>query len=96
MEQEQEIWVPIKDYEGLYEISSFGRVKSMLKYKGKGGNILVPEKILKAFLNPIGKGYYQIDLLKKGVRKTIKVHRIVAINFIENPLNLKEIKWEFS
>lgn len=91
MIEENELWLPIKGYENLYEISSFGRIKGMPKYKGKGGNIFVPERIMKLGLNKCGKGYYQVTLVKKGVSKTTRIHRIVALNFIENPFNLAEV-----
>lgn len=75
-----EIWRDIEGYEGLYQISNKGRVKS-LKY-GK-------ERILKPQDN--GRGYMIIGLFKNGILKHIKVHRLVAITFISNPENLSEV-----
>lgn len=72
----EEIWKPIKGYEGLYEISNLGRAKS-LNYYGKKGN----EHILS---QGNGKtGYYHIVL--KG--KTFDIHRLVAEAFVPNPNN---------
>lgn len=77
---ENEIWRDVIGYEGLYKISSLGRVKS-LKY-GK-------EKILKLGKN--NYGYLIVVLCKEGTRRTCKVHRLVAIAFIPNPSNLPQV-----
>ena len=75
-----ETWKSIAGYEGLYEVSDLGRVKS-LKY-GK-------ERILK----PGGDthGYLQVILCKDGHVKKFTVHRLVATAFISNPHNLETI-----
>ena len=75
-----ENWQPVKGYDGMYEVSDLGRVKS-LKY----GN----EKILKPLKNT--HGYLHVSLCKDGQRKTIAVHRLVAEAFIQNPNNLETI-----
>ena len=74
---EEEVWKPIKDYEGLYEVSNLGRVKS-LNYRKTG-----KEKILKNIEN--SKGYFQVGLVKFGKQKLFTVHRLVAEAFIPNP-----------
>ncbi len=74
----EEIWRPIEGYEGLYEISSYGRVKSL-----KNSIILRPKK------EPTG--YLRCNLyLNKNV-KTVSIHRLVAQAFIPNPDNLPEV-----
>ena len=75
-----EIWCPIKGYEGLYEVSDKGRVRS-IKF-GK-------ERILKPGRN--NKGYLLVGLRKNGEKKTYKVHRLVAKTFTPNPDNLPEV-----
>ena len=75
-----EIWCRIKGYEGLYEVSNFGRVKSI----GYG-----KERILKPLRNT--RGYLQVNLWKNGEKKTYRVHRLVAQTFIPNPDNLQEV-----
>ena len=72
---DREIWKDIKNYEGLYQISSFGRVKSF--YNGE-------EKILK---NNIRNTYEIIQLSKNKARKSFQIHRLVAEAFIPNPNN---------
>lgn len=74
----EEIWKDIKGYEGMYQISSQGRVKS-LNYKNTG-----KEHILLQWYN---KGYNRIGLMKNGILKMYLVHRLVAEAFIPNPNN---------
>ena len=57
----EEIWKPVKDYEGLYEVSNMGRVKS-LNYRRTG-----KEKVLKGKLN--NSGYLKVTLCKEGKAK---------------------------
>ena len=75
-----ETWKSIAGYEELYEVSDMGRVKS-LKF-GK-------ERILK--LQKDKDGYLQVGLYKDGHVKKLKVHRIVAEAFIQNPNNLETV-----
>lgn len=74
----EEVWKPIIGYEGLYEVSSKGRVRS-LPFKHSRCKILklVPKK----------KGYLFLTLSKNGVQKPHSVHRLVAMAFIPNPEN---------
>lgn len=78
----QEIWKDISNYEGLYQISNLGRVKSLSK---KSGFLILKERIMKPTIKD--NGYYQIALYKnkKGCKKYI--HRLVAEAFIPNPNN---------
>ena len=78
----KEIWKPIKDYEN-YQISNFGRVKS-LNYNRTG-----KERILKSLMDRYG--YLLVNLCKNGDVKKFKIHRLVAIAFIPNPENLPEV-----
>ena len=76
---ETEIWKPKKDYEGLYEVSNFGRVKS-LNYRRTGkAELLNPGKD--------GHGYLQVCLCKNKIYKMFKVHQLVAETFLPNPEN---------
>lgn len=78
-----EIWKPIVGFENLYEISNYGRVKSLPK---KRGRFIQKGKILKLKIKKTG--YQYIDLHKNGINKTFSVHRLVALTFIPNPENL--------
>ena len=83
-----EVWKDIKGYEGLYQVSNYGRVKSLPKYKKqwRGGLITVKERILK--LHSQGTGYYNIQLFKNGICEYRYIHRLVAEAFLPNPNNL--------
>lgn len=76
----EEIWKPIRDYVGLYEVSNLGNVRSLPKMcgfrKDKG-------RIIKPFTN--NNGYSLVSLSKDGKMKHFQVHRLVATEFIDNP-----------
>ena len=78
-----EIWKDIEGYEGLYQVSNLGRVKSL------GNNKTRKEKILKSTKNT--NGYLEVQLCKEGKHKKYLTHRLVAQAFIPNPNNLLEV-----
>lgn len=78
-----EQWKPVEGFEGLYEVSNLGRVKSL------GNNKSRKEKILKSGKN--GPGYLFVYLYRNGKRKMSKVHRLVAEAFLPNPLGLPQV-----
>lgn len=87
-----EVWKPINGYEGLYEVSNQGDIKSLerlcydsVRCYHRG----VKERILKPV--PDKDGYLQVALSRDGKLTTKKVHRLVAECFIDNPENLKEV-----
>ena len=85
-----EIWKDIQGYEGLYQISNLGRVKSLERTcKAKTYIRRVPEKIYKYALD--NYGYPIVTLHKEGKRKTITIHKLVANAFIPNLNNYKTI-----
>lgn len=70
-----EIWKDVVGYEGLYEVSNLGHIKSLWFNKEK-------------LLTPINsKGYYKVHLYKNGKLKDYSIHQIVAKAFIPNPNN---------
>ena len=77
-------WRPIEGYEGLYEVSNTGRVRSVDRYDNRNcfrkGKVLSPAKDK--------NGYLKVVLNCNGKCKTINVHRLVAQEFIPNPDNL--------
>ena len=87
----KERWRPIKGFEGRYEVSSLGRVKSLSRAKHipNGEVRLSTEKILKLGKNPCG--YCLAFLYKNNKRKAAQVHRLVANAFIDNPNGLRQV-----
>lgn len=94
IDQSKEKWKQIKGYEGLYEVSSYGRVRSIkreIKRKDKlfGGYNYIEDRILSAGSN---NGYKMVVLYdKNGKHKTYSVHKLVAKAFIPNPHKFKTI-----
>lgn len=83
-----EIWKDIPGYEGLYKVSSFGRIKSLARKTGKNLHSY-PEKLMSPVITVLG--YTKITLSNNGKIKHTSVHRIVAITFIPNPENKKTV-----
>ena len=71
-----EIWKDIQGYDGLYQVSNYGRIRS-LKYN--------KERILKQGLN--GKKYHFVNLSKNGIQKNARIHSLVAILFLDHKPN---------
>jgi len=87
----EEIWKDIENYEGLYQISNLGRVKSMSRYMNNsfGGKSLLKERFMK--LNPNSDGYENVRIHKNCNGETFKIHKLVASHFIDNPLGRNEV-----
>lgn len=86
----KEIWKDIPEYDGLYQISNFGQVKSLKRIVSNGnGKRNIEEKILKQ--SKCNNHYFQVNLSKNGKIKTYYVHRLVAMAFIKNHNNLSII-----
>ena len=88
---EIEIWKDIPEFEGYYQVSNKGRVKSLARrVKGpKKNGRLLKERILS--LGCDNYGYCLVNLQKEGKKKTVTVHKLVARAFIPNPENKKEV-----
>ena len=86
-----EFWADIEGYEGFYEISHLGRVKSLRRTIMRTNNRkqTFKENILKPVLT--SKGYLTVNLHKVGKVKTFKIHRLLALSFIDNPDNKPQV-----
>lgn len=85
-----EVWRNINGYEGYYQISNIGRVKSLERRRYNGSGYYVQKvKILRQSITTTG--YIKVELSKEGTKKSMKVHRLVAIAFIENPENKPDV-----
>lgn len=78
-----EEWRDVRGYEGLYQVSNTGKVRSL--------NYMHTGKIHQISPRTTKDGYQDVLLHKNGVRKLIRVHRLVAIAFIPNPYNKPEV-----
>jgi hypothetical protein len=79
-----ENWKDIKGYEGKYQVSDLGRVKSLKRWadnKGNGG-YFIKEKILKS--SPCKGGYLNVGLSKNNKSKSFRVHKLVAVAFLNH------------
>ena len=86
----EEVWRDVKGYEGLYQVSNMGRVKSLERKVPKwDGERTVKERILKS--TPTKYGYLSVFLYACGKPKALTVHRLVCQAFHENPDNKQEV-----
>jgi len=89
-----EEWRDVVGFEGLYQVSDLGRIKSLRRVihrvRPAGAyKVVWPEKILKT--STTCDGYLRVPISKDGVRFTVALHRVVAIAFLPNPNNLPEV-----
>lgn len=86
-----ETWRDIPSYEGIYQVSNLGRVKSLARVLNRGrGKYLRPPIVMTPPIN--GHGYQQVTLYdKNGKGKILGVHQLVALCFLDNPQNYGDI-----
>ena len=87
----KEIWKDIKGYEGLYQVSNLGRVRSLDRYVKQNHNTkqLKKGKIIQPTKNH--KGYLGLKLCKENTSKKVSIHRLVAQTFIPNLENKPQV-----
>lgn len=89
--ESKEIWKSVNGYDGIYEASSFGRVRSLDRIPNYSDN---RKRIHKGkIINPAIKdnGYYSISLFKDGKGKTFNLHKLIALVHCDNPNNYKYV-----
>jgi hypothetical protein len=72
-----EVWEPVPGYEGLYDVSDAGRVRSHPRPRTPGG-------ILRQTVER-STGYLKVELCRDGVQSSLRVHRLVALAFLRTP-----------
>lgn len=84
MNEEIEVFVDIPDYEGLYQVSNLGRVRSLAKiiYRSNGRMQTWRERILRPGIKDTG--YYHVQLCRNKIHYDKKVHQLVAITFLNH------------
>ena len=87
----KEIWKPICGYEGLYEVSNIGRIRSLdRRVKNRHGFAVKKGKLI-ATAKVSGNDYRKVSLWKNNKGENALVHRIVAQAFVPNPDDLPEV-----
>lgn len=91
----KEIWKDIPNYEGIYQVSNLGRIRSLDRYyKIRNSSGTIHYNFCKGKILKISKdinGYLHITLYKDANRKIFRVHQLVALCFIENPENKPQV-----
>ena len=81
MNQMNEIWKSVPNYDGIYEVSNFGNIRNVSVMGAYRNLVLVRDK----------DGYAIVTLCKNNKQSSKRVHRLVALAFIENPLNKPQV-----
>ena len=88
-----EQWLPVKRFEGLYEVSNYGRYRALPKLRGNKNNLSLGYYIMLIELRTIDNGLY-MRLKAKGRGQTyFSLGKAVAESFIPNPLGYKHIRY---
>jgi|694.fasta_scaffold00162_76 hypothetical protein len=85
-----EEWKDVPDYEGYYQISNLGRVKSLEKTLIISGKKCIYKVLIKK-PHISKRGYWEVGFCKNALEITKKIHRLIAISFINNPKNNPQV-----
>lgn len=79
-----ETWRPVPDFDGLYEVSNLGQVRSVGRdvSNNRGGLRWMPDLVLTPHINTKRGGYYSVTLSKDGRKKTVYIHLLVLLTFV--------------
>lgn len=88
---QEEIWKDIPGYEGRYEVSSLGRVRSLRQANSHGGGTKIRNIPLLRKIQVNTSGYLDLALQKNKKQYTVSIHRLIAMAFIPNPQRLPEV-----
>jgi len=84
----EEIWKDIPDFEGLYQVSNYGNVKSLSREMVRGKRIYISKDIILKPKSPsIHNRYFMVNLIKNSKSKSVNIHKIVAIAFLNHTQN---------
>lgn len=87
----KEIWKDIEGWDGLYQVSNLGRVKSLPRLRVSIHPYITKEKILRPRVYGDTREYLSVTLCNNNHRKQVPIHRLVAIAFIPNPHGYNEV-----
>lgn len=85
-----EIWKDVIGYEGLYQVSNLGNVKSVDRLRKRENRKDAFIKGKKLAIHKRGN-YFKVGLCKNGLVNQLSIHRLIAINFIPNPENKPQV-----
>lgn len=87
----KEQWKPVKGYEGYYEVSNTGKIRSLDRCVTIRGNVIQHRKgkLISSHINK--RGYVEVNISKHAKNATLKLHRLVAQAFIPNPFHYPQV-----
>lgn len=88
MRDTKEEWKDVEGYKELYQVSNLGRIKSV-SFRNKMVERRKRDRILKLYDNK--NGYQYVSLCKNNIKKSVRVHKLVACAFVPNPENKPQI-----
>lgn len=89
MQQPNEVWKDIQSYEGFYQVSSLGRIRSLNRtVRNRLGFTIAKGKVLSGVSK---NGYLRVQLFKEGRWKSYPIHRLVANAFLSNSNSMPEV-----